>query len=82
MKDRSALKKALSYPSSGTLSGYLKALEICGFVTKHPDWSLKTGKVGKSTLYRLSDNYLRFYIHYIEPNLAKIEQEAFLEVPL
>jgi len=34
------------------------------------------------TLYRLSDNYLRFYIHYIEPNLTKIEQGAFLEVPL
>ena len=59
-----------------------KALEICGFVSKHPDWSLKTGKPGKSTLYRLSDNYLRFYIHYIEPNLAKIEQGSFLEVPL
>jgi hypothetical protein len=33
-------------------------------------------------LYRLSDNYLRFYIHYIEPNLKKIEQGSFLEVPL
>jgi AAA+ ATPase superfamily predicted ATPase len=82
MKDRAALQKSLSYPLSGTLSQHLKALEICGFVSKHPDWSLKTGKLGKATLYRLSDNYLRFYIHYIEPNLAKIEQEALLEVPL
>lgn len=82
MKDRAALQKAVSYSPSGTLSQYLKALEICGFVSKHPDWSLKTGKPGKSTLYRLADNYLRFYIHYIEPNLAKIEQGAFLEVPL
>lgn len=82
MKDRVTLQKTMAYPSSGTLSRHLKALEICGFVSKHPDWSLKTGKVGKLTVYRLCDNYLRFYIHYIEPNLAKIEQGAFLEVPL
>jgi hypothetical protein len=72
----------MAYPPSGTLSQHLKALEICGFVTKHPDWSFKTGKSRKLTLYRLSDNYLRFYMHYIEPNLTKIEQDAFLDVPL
>ncbi len=82
MKDRATLQKLLSYTPSGTLSHHLKALEICGFVSRHPNWSLKTGKIGKLTLYRLSDNYLRFYIHYIEPNLTKIEQGAFLEVPL
>ncbi len=82
MKDRAALQKMISYSRSGTLSKYLQALEICGFVSKHPEWSLKTGKVGKFTLYRLSDNYLRFYTHYIEPNLAKIEQGSFSEVPL
>ena len=82
MKDRAALQKMMAYSPSGTLSNHLTALEICGFVSKHPDWSLKTGKVGKQTLYRLSDNYLRFYIHYIEPNLAKIEQGLFLEIPL
>jgi uncharacterized protein len=82
MKDRATLQKALNYSPSGTLSQHLKALEICGFVSKHPDWSLKTGRPGKQTLYRLSDNYLRFYIHYIEPNLPKIEQGSFLDVPL
>jgi len=82
MRDRTTLQRSLGYSQSGTLSDYLKALEICGFVSKHPQWSLKTGRMGKSTLYRLADNYLRFYIHYIEPNLAKIEQGSFLEVPL
>jgi AAA+ ATPase superfamily predicted ATPase len=82
MKDRSALQKAASYSPSGTLSHHLRALEISGFISKHPNWSLKTGKPGKSALYRLCDNYLRFYLHYIEPNLAKIEQGSFLEVPL
>jgi len=82
MKTRIALQKTMAYSSSGTLSHHLKALEICGFISRHPDWSLKTGKLGKSTLYRLCHNYLRFYIHYIEPNLTKIEQNSFLEVPL
>lgn len=82
MKDRAMLQKRLAYSPSGTLSRHLKALEICGFISKHPSWSLKTGKPGKLTLYRLSDNYLRFYTHYIEPNLTKIEQGSFLEVPL
>jgi hypothetical protein len=82
MRGRSALQKTLGYSSSGTLSQYLKSLEICGFVSKHPDWSLKTGKIGKSILYRLSDNYIRFYLHYIEPNLAKIEQGSLGAVSL
>jgi AAA+ ATPase superfamily predicted ATPase len=82
MKTRAALQQATGYTTSGTLSQYMKALEICGFVSKHPDWSFKTGKIGKQILYRLSDNYLRFYIHYIEPNLTKIEQGAFSDVPL
>lgn len=82
MKTRSLLQKTIGYAPSGTLSHHLKALEICGFVSKHPEWSLKTCKPGKNTLYRLSDNYLRFYIHYIEPNLSKIEQGLFVEVSL
>lgn len=82
MKNRTALQKNLAYSPSGTLSQHLNALETCGFISKHPSWSLKTGKIGKLTLYRLSDNYLRFYIHYIGPNLSKIEQGSFLEVPL
>jgi len=82
MKTRAMLQKTMDYPNSGTLSHHLKALEICGFVSQHPDWSLKTGKIGKSTLYRLCDNYLRFYLHYIEPNIAKIDQGAFLDVSL
>jgi len=82
MKTLASLRKVLSFSHSGTLSQYLKALEVCGFVSKHPTWSLKTGKTGKSILYRLSDNYLRFYIRYIETNLAKIEQGSYLDLPL
>lgn len=82
MKDRVSIQKSLSYQNSGMLSQHMRALEICGFVTKHPHWSFETGKPGKTVLYRLADNYLRFYIHYIEPNLARIDQGAFQDIPL
>jgi AAA+ ATPase superfamily predicted ATPase len=82
MKDRAEIRKTLKYSSSGSLSKHLQSLEVCGFISKHPQWSLKTGKSRRLMLYRLSDNYLRFYIHYIEPNLTKIHQGSLIEVPL
>ena len=82
MKNRTVIQKTISYSKSGTLSQHLKALEICGFITKHPGWSLKKAKMGKSIIYRLSDNYLRFYIHYIQPNLSKIDQGILSNIPL
>ena len=77
MKTRVEIQKNLSYAHSGVLSDYLKNLTVSGFITKHSTWSIKTGLKKKSSLYRLSDNYLRFYLHYIEPNLSKIEQGSF-----
>ncbi|TXI36960.1 MAG: hypothetical protein E6Q59_08590 [Nitrosomonas sp.] len=36
----------------------------------------------QKNIYRLSDNYLRFFIKYIEPNLPKIEKNAYEEIAL
>ncbi len=43
-------------------------------------WHLKSGKVSKLSRYRLSDNYLRFYLKYIAPNQAKIDRGGFLNL--
>ncbi|MBX9621929.1 MAG: hypothetical protein K2X28_07925 [Alphaproteobacteria bacterium] len=45
-----------------------------GFVTQFPQWSIRTGKVRRQSLYRISDPYMRFYLKYIAPNLDKIEK--------
>ncbi len=82
MKDLATIRKAIGYSSSGSLGEYLRALETSGYITKHPSWKIKTGQTSKTTLYRLSDNYLRFYLHYIEPNQSKIEKNSFSELPL
>ncbi|MBL0942299.1 MAG: AAA family ATPase [Alphaproteobacteria bacterium] len=76
------LRTALHYPRSGTLSEIVEDLITSGFVTKHYQWSIKTGAVRKQSLYRLSDCYLRFYLKYIEPNRQRIEQGSFQDVPL
>lgn len=76
------LRQSLKYPRSGTFGNLLQDLITCGFVTRHYQWSLKTGRLGKQSLYRLSDCYLRFYIKFIEPNKLKIEQGSYQDVSI
>ena len=82
MRDREQIRAELNYARSGSLSDYLKALITSGFVSQHYNWSLKTGKAGKKSLYRLNDNYLRFFIKYIEPDLPKINRGNYGELSL
>lgn len=82
MRTREQIRSEINYAKSGALSSYLNALMISGFITKHYDWSIKTGKLGKKSLYRLSDNYLRFYLKYIEPNMPKISTDSYKHISL
>lgn len=82
MHDLATIRDKLGYPHSGTLSDYMHALIVSGFVSQHPQWSLQTGHLGKQSLYRLRDNYMRFFMKYIEPNLTKIEQGSFEDIAI
>ena len=70
------------YESSGRLSEYLLDLTKGGFVTRDFTFSLKSGKMGRISQFRLSDNYLRFYLKYIEPRLDRIDKGRFEEISL
>jgi len=61
----------------GVFSKYLDELIKAGFVKRDFTWDLKSGKEKKLSRYRLSDNYLRFYLKCIAPNRSKIEKENF-----
>lgn len=37
-------------------------------------WLLKNGKYARLSKYRLSDNYLRYYLKFIEPHLTSIQR--------
>src|SRR5690606_36541599 len=74
MRTPAEIKSAISYTGGGSFSEMLQNLVTSGFITRHNQWSFKTRKLTKTSLYRLSDNYVRFYLKYIEPNLPKIQK--------
>lgn len=82
MRDLSEIREELAYKESGVLSKYMSHLIIAGFVTKHAQWSIKTGKVKKQSFYRLSDPYIRFYLKYISSKRDKIEQNFYQKAEL
>lgn len=70
----------ISYKSSGSLTDYLTELENSGFIKRDFTWQIKTGKASSLSQYRLCDNYLRFYLKYIEPKLDQINRNQYLEL--
>lgn len=61
---------------NGVVTQYLKDLETSDFIARDYTYNLD-GKRAKLSQYRLKDNYLRFYLKYIEPNKQKIEEGLF-----
>lgn len=76
------ISTAAEYKSSGRLSHYLENLIEAGFITRDFIWNLKNGKQSDISHFRLSDNYLRFYLKYIEKKRAQIERGLFQDVAL
>ena len=66
--------KALKIKKNGNVSKYLKDLIVSGFIVKDYSWDLKSSKKTKFIYFRLKDNYLRYYLKYIEPNKDKIHK--------
>jgi len=67
---------ALEVEKSGAISGYMDDLITAGFVSQDFTWHLKTGMDSKLSHYRLKDNYLRFYLKFIDPNKKRIEKQG------
>lgn len=59
------------------LSEYLYDLVTAGFIAVDFTWSIQSAKISNLRKYRLSDNYLRFYLKYIFPNKAQILKRKF-----
>ena len=75
--DMTELAEVCEMDPSGYVTANLKALEAAGFVTCDNGCNPVSGKKLKSPRYRISDNYVRFYLKYIEPNRPLIEKGAF-----
>ena len=70
-KTLSEIRNKIEYAHSGQLSDLMSNLVLCGFITKHQQWSLKTKKLGKQSIYRISDPYIHFYLKYIRPYVVE-----------
>ena len=64
--------------TSGLMSDYLNDLVLSGFVSRDHAWNPKTGVSAPLLFrYRLKDNYLRFYLKYIENKLPEIDRNVY-----
>ncbi|NGX60542.1 MAG: hypothetical protein K940chlam9_00002 [Chlamydiae bacterium] len=79
--DLGQICEAIEMEKGGTVSEYLEDLVETGYVARDFTWSLKSGKESILSKFRLKDNYIRFYLKYIEPNLHQIEKNRISRPP-
>jgi len=63
--------------ANGAYCEVLKDLMHAGFVANESGLNPKTGKLQREERYRIRDNYIRFYLHYIEPRKKAIADGLF-----
>ena len=80
--DLGGVCKAIGNQKSGVVGSYLNDLVTAGFLAKDPAWELHTGRTKKQYLYRIRDNYLRFFLRYIDPRRTEIQNKRFSGKPL
>ncbi len=75
-KDINEICALIKTERSGRITESLEELEVSGYIKRDYTWNIKNGKDSKLSKYRLSDNYLRFYLKYIAEYKTKIERDA------
>jgi len=71
------LAKRLKCGNNGHFTDHLNALALAGFISAERGINPATGKRARIGRYRISDNYTRFYLKYIEPHAAEIENGSY-----
>jgi len=67
----------------GSLSEALEDLTRAGFIARDVSFDPPTGRVRPRALrYRLSDNYVRFYLKYVAPRREQIDKGLLRSTPL
>jgi len=68
--------KKLNIGKSGLITEYLNDLVTSGFISRDYSWHPKKGLIAPLlSKYRLRDNYLRFYLKYMENRLPEINKQ-------
>lgn len=82
MSDLSDIYTLLESGKQGVVSKYVNDLEQAGFIKRDYAFNFKTKTTSKNSVFRVCDNFIRFYLKYIEPNLHLIEQDRFEQTSL
>ena len=62
---------------NGSYARALKDLRMAGYVAGDGGLNPCTGEPLREERFRISDNYTRFYLHYIEPRRQMVEKDLF-----
>lgn len=77
------ISRELGRERGGSLSEALEELCLAGFVRKDVPFDPVSGEdLPRAIGYRLSDNYLRFFLKYVEPVQSRIERGLYQRTPL
>jgi len=61
---------------------HLEHLQEAGFVSRDFTWHIKEGKMSKLSHFRLSDQFLRFYLKCVAQHQDKISRDEFADVAI
>ena len=73
----SQIYSKLNKAKNASITESLTSLAKSGFVARDYTWNLRGRTVSKLSKFRISDNYIRFYLKYIEPNKHLIDKGIF-----
>ena len=73
----SEIASEIGMERGGRISDCLEQLEECGLVAGDGGLNPISGKSVRESVYRLADNYSRFYLRYVEPVKSVIDRNAF-----
>ncbi|MGD0665028.1 MAG: ATP-binding protein [Rhabdochlamydiaceae bacterium] len=75
-QDLDSICQKLSIEKGGSVSKDLQHLHQAGFIQIDSTWNLKEKITSRLKVFRLSDNYVRFYLKYIFPKREQIEDKT------
>lgn len=76
-KSAAELAEADGKTPNGSYARALKDLRMAGYVAGDGGLNPCTGEPLREERFRISDNYTRFYLHYIEPRRQMVESDLF-----
>lgn len=81
-KEYKEICRLLNTEPSSVISNYLIELEKAGFISRDYSWKIKSAKRSAISCFRLSDNYIRFYLKYILPNQQRIASDEYIDASI